>query len=538
MNPSASIAGSISELQNSCIAALPVVLLCLFSLYMLRSRKVGNSSFLNSQPWAGWKEERLSYVKGRLRSVYEAQSILAEGYSKFSKLGKAFVFWSIPSGPVLILPRSQLKDVLHRPDGEVDGNEALNTVVQIEYTVSEKEIYTDKFHFNIVRKQLTRNLGNVTPIVAEEIDLALKDYWGIQSEWHQVEIVPLMLRIVARVTSRIFYGPELCRNEKFLDHVIAYSGSIVNGGALIQLSPGILQPLTGRLIGYIGKKHMNKARSFSIPFIETRLRQTQKKLADPSDAWEPPTDGLQWLIDECYKTGQPDNLTAPSIAHRLLILNMMAVDSTALTTSNALLDIYSTPSDVGVLPSLREELSRALASSNGVWTKDTVDSLVRTDSAIRESMRYSCFGLINFARRVAAPGGVTLEDGTYIPNGVKVAAAMDAIHHDEALYSKPNVFDAFRFLSASEGQKQSRDLREQGEQTTSSTTVSNTFLTFGYGRHACPGRFFATQEMKLIVAHTLLKYEIEPLKQRPQNKIFLEFSIPDDGLRLNVRRID
>ena len=111
---------------------------------------------------------------------------------------------------MLILPHAQLKDVFHRPDSEVDGNEALNTVIQIEYTVSEKEMYTDKFHFNIVRKQLTRNLGNVTPIVAEEVDLALKDYWGTQSEWHQVEIAPLMLRIMARVTSRIFYGPELC----------------------------------------------------------------------------------------------------------------------------------------------------------------------------------------------------------------------------------------------------------------------------------------------------------------------------------------
>ncbi len=217
---------------------------------------------------------------------------------------------------------------------------------------------------------------------------------------------------------------------------------------------------------------------------------------------------------------------------------MMAVDSTALTTTNALLDIYSTPSNAGVIPGLREEISRALTSSNGVWTKDTVDSLVRTDSAIRESMRYSCFGLINFARRVAAPGGVTLDDGTFLPNGVKVAAAMEAIHRDEAFYSEPNVFDAFRFSSASEGQKQCGDLREQGEKTMSSTTVSNTFLTFGYGRHACPGRFFATQEIKLIVAHVLQKYEIEPLKERPQNKTFLEFKIPDEGLKLNVRRKD
>ncbi len=82
MNRSASNAVNASELQNSWTAAVPVVLLFLFSVYVLRSRKSRNSSFLNAQPWAGWKDERFSYIKGRLRSVRAAQSIVAEAYSK------------------------------------------------------------------------------------------------------------------------------------------------------------------------------------------------------------------------------------------------------------------------------------------------------------------------------------------------------------------------------------------------------------------------------------------------------------------------
>jgi hypothetical protein len=38
--------------------------------------------------------------------------------------------------------------------------------------------------------------------------------------------------------------------------------------------------------------------------------------------------------------------------------------------------------------------------------------------------------------------------------------------------------------------------------------VGSTSLTFGYGRHACPGRFFAANEIKMIMAEILLRYEI------------------------------
>ena len=33
-------------------------------------------------------------------------------------------------------------------------------------------------------------------------------------------------------------------------------------------------------------------------------------------------------------------------------------------------------------------------------------------------------------------------------------------------------------------------------------------MSFGFGRHACPGRFFAANEIKLILARLLLDYDI------------------------------
>ncbi len=40
-------------------------------------------------------------------------------------------------------------------------------------------------------------------------------------------------------------------------------------------------------------------------------------------------------------------------------------------------------------------------------------------------------------------------------------------------------------------------------------TVTKDFMAFGYGRHACPGRFFAANEIKLMLANILNQYDIK-----------------------------
>ncbi|EEB91646.1 hypothetical protein MPER_09964, partial [Moniliophthora perniciosa FA553] len=35
------------------------------------------------------------------------------------------------------------------------------------------------------------------------------------------------------------------------------------------------------------------------------------------------------------------------------------------------------------------------------------------------------------------------------------------------------------------------------------------YLSFGIGKHACPGRFFAVSLLKFILSHTLLHYDIK-----------------------------
>lgn len=96
---------------------------------------------------------------------------------------------------------------------------------------------------------------------------------------------------------------------------------------------------------------------------------------------------------------------------------------------------------------------------------------------------------------------VTLSDGTVIRKGTK-CAVRSTKRLDPEIYENPDVFDGTRFLR----------LREDPEKANKAhlVTTGTESLGFGHGLHACPGRFFAANELKIALVHLLLKYDLKP----------------------------
>jgi cytochrome P450 len=98
---------------------------------------------------------------------------------------------------------------------------------------------------------------------------------------------------------------------------------------------------------------------------------------------------------------------------------------------------------------------------------------------------------------------------------------------DPAVYPNPNRFDGYRFLRK----------RESGDKASQFVQSGSDFSVFGGGRHLCPGRFFASNELKLAVAHILLKYDVRLAEGSEVKSLQLGvYKVVDPMVKLEVRR--
>lgn len=80
---------------------------------------------------------------------------------------------------------------------------------------------------------------------------------------------------------------------------------------------------------------------------------------------------------------------------------MVAIHTTSMTISNAVMDLYSSPDAAEFIDGIRKECTRVLKKHDGEWTKRAINELYRIDSTLRESMRRSDLGWLAVNRMVS-----------------------------------------------------------------------------------------------------------------------------------------
>ena len=100
-------------------------------------------------------------------------------------------------------------------------------------------------------------------------------------------------------------------------------------------------------------------------------------------------------------------------------------------------------------------------------------------------------------RLVTSP--LSLSNGVRLRRGDKLVVDSRRAMMDPSTHAQPERYDAHRFLR----------WREQAGRENRAHLVSTSaeHLGFGHGEHACPGRFFAANEIKVVMCHLLLQYD-------------------------------
>ncbi|KAF2208098.1 hypothetical protein CERZMDRAFT_3816, partial [Cercospora zeae-maydis SCOH1-5] len=514
-----------AAVQHPVVSAAVVMLLATI-VVSIRARSIKDYPDL---PWVGRESNSWwATTMANFSSVKKTREWLEEGYYKYSKHGKSFLMPHISGKPLIIVPNDRLQAYNDQPEDVLSAWQAHYDVLACKYTFTDPDLVRIRFHEHVLTTHMPRKLKDILPTSYDELSLTMEEILGTDSSnWKEVNVMKMMTTIACRVSNRTLVGLPLCRNQALLDDCVHFTHDAIRCIIVNTLLPTLLEPLMN-LVALPNWYHYFKVRNIIAPIIQQRIADIEAEASsNPDTKLDIPDDYITWHIRTARAEAKPWALDISWTVRCLLALEFATIHTTLITGSNAILDIFSSQTDIQ--SSLREEAERVQQQQQQqqqpIWSKQSLAKLLRTDSCLRESMRIGDFASLN-ARKVVHPHGMhdAVENFT-APHNSSVAVLSYSRHHDPDIYSNPNTYDPYRFSQ--------EWLRLQN---LSMTSVGKDNMAFGMGRHACPGRFFAQQELKLLVAFLVMHYDVRQLEERPKNLNMGGSGAPPSSATIWVRR--
>ncbi|KAE9572550.1 Cytochrome P450 monooxygenase [Colletotrichum fructicola] len=306
-----------------------------------------------------------------------------------------------------------------------------------------------------MRNVLVRNTPMVLRAFVAEIGYATRVTIGDNlPTWTKITPKAAMARMATVLSGRSFIGLPLSRDEEWIDATVGFTGDVSRAWMKLRFIPHPLRP-------------------FVAPFFfrSVLLREREKKRDRDGPAGSGAAGGelLDWLRDQ-YSSGQPS-------VKELTRDQLLATFASIYNLTNALTYMVF---DLASHPELVEELRAELHDV-----------------------------LVNIPRIVTSPKGLRLTTGHTIPPGFLVMVRAQPINLSPKLYPEPEKFDAFRFSRMREQPGQEMKFQH--------TSTGNDNINFGHGIWACPGRFFASAQIKVVAAHLIRNFDMRltPGEKKP-----------------------
>lgn len=327
------------------------------------------------------------------------------------------------------------------------------------------------------------------------------------AEWREIKPNSDLLPIVSRLSTRVFMGEEMCDNEEWLRVSSEYTNLVFPMvGDLFRYPNSLTRRLVHQFLPGCKdvRASLDRCRKTLQPIIDERKKAVAnaKKLGEEVPTWE---DSLEWFRQEF---GDID------FATKQITMSMAAIHTTTDLLAETLVQIARHPEH---LPALRQEVIRVLSAEG--WKKTSLYNLRFMDSFIKEAQRMRPALLCKFCcllkslylptkaypslvPNIATMQRVVSKDHK-LSNGVLLKkdqmVIVDVTHMWEAdYYQDPETFDPYRFLKMRGTEK---------EHMAQLASTSEAHIGFGHGKYSCPGRFFAANEIKILLCHMILKYD-------------------------------
>ncbi|KAL2783812.1 cytochrome P450 [Aspergillus keveii] len=428
----------------------------------------------------GRKLGEVRYEHVRQRFLGNALSLIQSGFSKAS----AFRIGT-ETGYKIVLAPEYANEVRSHESLSFGKDSAKDFHAHISgFEPFKQGLADDNIVLDVIRMRLTQSLGIHCPMKTTD---ALLTHWTDDAAWHTLALRSTILQVVAQLSSKVFLGDQIYRNPDWLQVTVDYTIDSFIAAEQLRFWPAFMRPLVAWFLPSCRKirGEINQAREIILPIFKRRKEEKEASIQQGKIP-ERYSDAMEWM-EQCAKGRPYDPVTAQ------LILSVTAIHTTSDLITQTLFDLCGNDD---LIQALRKEII-AVMQEDG-WQKSALYKLKLMDSVLKESQRLKPIALVSIRR--LATDDIELSGNTKIPKGTSLMMSCKKMW-DRDVYPEPETFDGYRFLR----------LREQKghENSAQLVAVSPEHMGFGFGKHACPGRFFAANEAKVLLCHILLKYDFK-----------------------------
>ncbi|KAL7270412.1 hypothetical protein RUND412_006885 [Rhizina undulata] len=465
-------------------------------------------------------------IRSSIHLFFNAHTLLQDAYRKNKPGAFMYLRGGIPE--VVVCREESIKELRNAPEDHLSASTYFSDLLQLEYTMtgcidvigarSKLSNFTVRAH-GLIRTRYGGQIGQQFENIWDEVQRGLKEELAPlvsdKDEWTPLVLRPITLMIIARTSNRLFVGAPLCRNKEFLVETIDYATRVAISGEILSKFPKIMRPLVAKFVCNTAQQISTCERYLKPILDEAEARQNNGDTENKPDTF------LQWLIDVPHED-KPD--WKRDIAVQIMSMNFSSIHTSSMTFMHIMLELATHPE---VIAPLRKEIAETIEECDGL-SHDALKQMELLDSFMHETQRFWPAGEVSVARTAIKP--YTFADGTHVPAGCTISAASGSRYKDSDIYPDPEKFDAYRFVKLRKAYPQ-----REGEFHFSS--VNPDTLGFGDGRHACPGRHFAAEILKLMLIQILVNYDVKVEDgKRPKNITFGVVNVPDPKAKVYFRK--
>ncbi|KAG9258398.1 cytochrome P450 [Emericellopsis atlantica] len=365
-----------------------------------------------------------------------------------------------------------------------------------------------------VRVDLTRHIVSTLPDLQDEVRYSFDKESGPCKDWTPFPLYMKVLRIVALLSGRVFVGRPLSREEEWMQSTINYTIDCVKARNAVRDYPQWKRPWVTSSLPEIKKltHHRTRGGEMLAPIMQAQLaKESVKEKLRNEETGDEEGNFIEWLLKYTpeHLRNDPENL-----ALNQMVLSFAAVHTSSMATTHAILDLVTKPEYFKPLRAEIEEIRKTdgeIIDEEGYirLKKDSINKLRKLDSFMKESQRFNPPIYTSGTRICTAD--LQLSTGHKLPKGTRICFPSYDVHtnpktttyspeYNPPDYVDPEKFDGMRFYKLRN--MPGKEARHQF------ATAGPESLVFGYGNHTCPGRFFAANEIKIILIELLMNWDI------------------------------